>query len=120
MSESQTHHGSCHCGKIQYEVKFDKLDAGMSCNCSICRKVGALRTFVPATDFKLLGGEDALTHYKFGKQNIDHCFCATCGIHSFAQGAKPDGTKMVAVNIHCLHGVDEDKLAVKKFDGAAL
>jgi hypothetical protein len=29
------HSGSCHCGKVQFEVDVD-LDQLMTCNCSIC------------------------------------------------------------------------------------
>lgn len=30
--------GSCHCGKIAYELDEDPPTAAMACNCSICRR----------------------------------------------------------------------------------
>ena len=42
------HKGSCHCGKVAFEVEGD-IDSAMSCNCSICQRKGSLLWFVPAT-----------------------------------------------------------------------
>ena len=61
----------------------------MSCNCSICQKRGALLTFVPAAQFKLLSGEDELTDYQFNKKIVHHLFCSHCGVGSFARGNGP-------------------------------
>lgn len=91
-----------------------------SCNCSICQKRGSLLTFVPASEFKLLAGEDQLTDYQFNKRVIHHLFCKTCGILPFARGEAPGGGEMVAVNIRCLDDVDLDTLAVAPFDGRSL
>ncbi|MDP8999432.1 MAG: GFA family protein [Myxococcota bacterium] len=110
------HTGSCHCGKVRFEVE-GKFDRAISCNCSICRRRGTMLTFVPADQFTLLAGEDALTDYQFGKKVIHHVFCSTCGTASFARGAAPDGTKMCAVNVRCLDDVDLDEVQVKQFDG---
>jgi hypothetical protein len=115
MSETK-HTGSCHCGKVRYEVTGD-FKAAMSCNCSICSRTGALLSFVPESEFKLLSGEDALSDYQFNKHRIHHLFCKTCGIRSFARGQKPDGSKMVAINVRCLENFDSDALTVRKVDG---
>jgi hypothetical protein len=114
-----THAGGCHCGKVRYEVTADLGKPVIACNCSMCGKKGTLLTFVPATDFKLLAGEDALTGYQFNKKVIDHLFCSTCGVTSFARGKGRDGTPTVAINARCLDGVDVPKLNVSTFDGAS-
>ncbi|WP_235955287.1 MULTISPECIES: GFA family protein [Sphingobium] len=38
------HEGSCHCGTIRVAIEDDPVDAG-ECNCSICRRTGALWTY---------------------------------------------------------------------------
>ena len=43
--------------------------------------------------------------------------CRTCGIESFAYGAMPDGTPMVAINVKCLDGVEPLDLPVIRHDG---
>jgi hypothetical protein len=44
-------------------------------------------------------------------------FCSTCGTESFSRGQLPDGTKMVALNVRCLDGVDLDKLSPTQVNG---
>ena len=48
----QTLNGSCHCGAIAYPVEVDPATA-ITCNCSICTRLGAVWAFTPATKFKL-------------------------------------------------------------------
>ena len=117
MIELNTYVGSCHCGRVRYEAELDLSKPVMACNCSMCGRTGTLLSFVPASQFKLLSGEDALTDYQFNKQVIHHVFCATCGIKSFARGKGAGGVEMVAINARCLDGVDLDLLAVTKTDG---
>ena len=118
MSE-QTYTGSCHCGAVEYEATVD-LDRLVTCNRSICRRQGTVLGFTLPGKFKLLKGEDNLTDYQFGKKNIHHLFCKTCGVKSYAKGTAPDGTEMRAINVRCLDGVDLETLSPKKFDGASL
>ncbi len=119
MGEAKKYSGSCHCGKVRYEVMLD-LGPVLSCNCSICSRKGHLLAFVPVEQFALLSGEGALTDYQFGKKRIHHLFCSTCGISSFSKGLGPDGKEMRAVNVRCLEGVDLSSLAIEPFDGKSL
>ena len=112
----ETYKGGCHCGKIRYEVKLDLARPVISCNCSMCGRSGTLLTFVPADQFVLTSGDDALTDYQFNKHVIHHLFCRVCGIKSFARGAGKDGPT-VAINTRCLDDVDVAKLNVKQFEG---
>lgn len=83
----------------------------------MCGRSGTLLAFVPASEFTLLSGEEALADYRFNKHVIHHLFCKSCGIKPFARGQMPDGTPTVAVNVRCLEGVDLDALTIRKFDG---
>ena len=112
----ETYKGGCHCGKIRYEVKLDLARPVISCNCSMCGRSGTLLTFVPADQFVLTSGDDALTDYQFNKHVIHHLFCRVCGITSFARGTGKDGPT-VAVNTRCLDDVEVGKLNVQQFDG---
>jgi len=117
MSEAKTYSGSCHCGRVRFKVTTD-LARVISCNCSMCSRAGTLLTFVPAEQFELLSGDDALGDYQFNKHVIHHLFCRHCGIKSFAKGTPPTTNKeMRAINVRCLEGVDLDALTVQKVDG---
>ena len=92
----------------------------MACNCSRCRRLGSLLTFVPVKNFKLLAGEGQMTDFQFNKHVIHHHFCPTCGIQSFALGKGPDGSEMAAINVRCLDDVDVAAIKVMPFDGRNL
>lgn len=110
------HTGSCHCGKVRFTVEVD-LASPITCNCSYCQRRGSILAFTPAGNFVLEKGGDALTEYRFNTNRIQHLFCSTCGMESFARGAMPDGTEMVAVNLRCLEDVDVGALTPTMHDG---
>jgi hypothetical protein len=110
------HKGSCHCGKISFEVDGE-IDGALSCNCSICQRRGSLLWFVPRDSLKLLTAEDDAATYTFNKHVIKHRFCPTCGIHPYGEGVDPSGNRMAAINIRCLEGIDLAAIPVQQFDG---
>ncbi len=112
----QHHTGGCQCGAVRYEVDVD-LDNTLTCNCSRCQKLGSVLSFTPASNFKLVQGEEKLTEYLFNKNQIHHLFCKVCGIQSFARASGKDGTPMVAVNANCLDGLEPRQLKSHHFDG---
>jgi hypothetical protein len=108
--------GSCHCGKVAFDVEGEISEA-YSCNCSMCSRRGSLLWFAPRKDFTLLSGEDCLSNYLFNKHAIQHRFCRHCGIQSFAWGKDPQGNEMAAINIRCLENFDLAKVAVTQING---
>jgi hypothetical protein len=117
MSESKTYRGSCHCGKVKYDVELDLSGPVLACNCSMCGRTGSLMTFVSEDKFKLLSGEESLSDYQFNKKQIHHLFCNNCGVRSFARGVGPGGVSMCMINARCLDGVDPLTLELKHYDG---
>jgi len=115
MSETKTYSGSCHCGKVRFEVTAEIARAS-ACNCSICGRAGWLMVSVPPAQFKLKEGADAQTDYQFGKKTMHHLFCKTCGVRSFGRYVA-EGQEKIIVNLRCLEGLDVDALEVQKFDG---
>jgi len=110
--------GSCHCGKVSFEVEGELVQT-TECNCSICSRKGSLLWGVSPDNFRLLSAEQELSTYTFGKQSIEHRFCPRCGIHTFAEGIL-SGKPMVVINVRCLEGIDLSALPVKHFDGRSL
>ncbi|MCB1493139.1 MAG: GFA family protein [Rhodobiaceae bacterium] len=116
---TETHHGSCQCGAVQYDVTID-LSNTVTCNCSRCRRIGSVLAFAPREALRLISGGDNLTEYLFNRKVIRHLFCKTCGVESFAYGQMPDGTEIAAVNVNCLDGVDARALPSQAYDGASV
>ena len=112
----KTYKGSCHCGRVQFEVVTD-LDRAVECNCSICTKKGVLHHRVTPEQFTLSSGSDALTLYQFDSKIAKHWFCKYCGIHPFSNPRAAPA--MYSINVRCLDDVDLEKmnLEIKRFDG---
>ncbi len=111
--------GSCHYGKVAFEVEGEPKQV-LECNCSICSRKGSLLWFVPREALRLLTPEDRMSTYTFNKHAIQHRFCPTCGMHPFGEGTDPSGKRMAAINVPCLEGLDFSSLPVQRFDGRAL
>ena len=111
--------GSCHCGKVAFEAQGE-IGKVLACNCSMCKRKGSLLWFVPKAQFRLLTEDSAAGTYLFNKHAIRHRFCATCGIHPYAEANDRNGQPTAAINVRCLEGVDPESLEVQHFDGASL
>jgi hypothetical protein len=114
MVEKTTCEGGCHCGRVRFRVRVERLEA-IDCNCSICTKKGFLHLIVAQDAFELLAGADSLALYTFNTGVAQHRFCATCGIHPFyTPRSHPDS---IDVNVRCLDGGALDAFAITRFDG---
>lgn len=110
--------GSCHCGAVRFEVQTSVTPAAR-CNCSFCRRKGALMTpAFAASALTILSGEEALTMYQFNTRTAKHFFCKHCGIYPFHQTRKDP--LLWRANIGCLEGVDPYALDATVADGASL
>lgn len=108
--------GSCHCGRISFEVDGE-LGQVMDCNCSHCSRKGYLLWFVPREKLRLVTPESSLATYTFNKHVIKHHFCANCGCAPFGFGVGPSGAPTAAVNTRCLEGIELSTLNRMPFDG---
>jgi hypothetical protein len=111
--------GSCHCGKVAFEAEGE-IKQALSCNCSMCQRKGSLLWFIPRENMRLLTPDEAASTYLFNKHAIKHRFCATCGIHPYAEAKDREGKPTAAINIRCLEGVEIESIPVQHFDGRAL
>jgi hypothetical protein len=120
-----THAGSCHCGRVRFEVDAE-IDHVRVCDCSICRRRGALNFRVPKASLRLLTPWEDLTLYQWGTRTARDHFCPTCGILPFRRPSDPteqelrDGVAPFdgwAINVRCLDDVDIDALPVRRILG---
>jgi hypothetical protein len=110
-----THEASCHCGAIAFTVEGDFKEA-IDCNCSMCRRKGALLAAVPRAAITLKTPDAELGTYQFNTHAIYHHFCRNCGTAPFSEAV--DG-KMAMVNLRCVPDVDLKALKIVEFDGAS-
>ncbi|HEX9174100.1 MAG TPA: GFA family protein [Telluria sp.] len=116
----EKHRASCHCGAVVLELALpDGIVDLRRCDCSICRRKGAIMASVPLSGITIIQGEEALTKYEFNTHTAKHYFCSRCGIYTHHQRrSKPE---QYGFNVGCLEGVNPFDLAgVPTNDGANL
>lgn len=115
-----SYQGSCHCGAVRFTFRGPEIDKGLRCNCSLCRRKGALMSaFVVAPEeIEIVAEPGALATYGFGSKVAKHHFCARCGIYPFHQTLRKPGH--YRVNLGCVEGLDSTSLPFDVFDGASL
>ncbi len=58
---------TCHCGAVELDVTLsDGLKTARRCDCSFCRRRGAIAVTAPLDGVKIVRGEDRLTLYQWG------------------------------------------------------
>jgi hypothetical protein len=113
----ERHKASCHCGAVELELTLpDGIVDPRRCDCSICRRKGAIVASVPLSGLRVVKGDDVLTLYQFNTHTAKHWFCSRCGIYTHHQRrSSPDE---YGYNVGCLEGVNPFDLgAVPTNDG---
>ena len=101
----RTYQGRCHCGAVRFEADIDWSAGTLKCNCTICTKTRVWGVVVAGV-FRLTEGHETLQVYRFGSQQMAHCFCRHCGVHPFAQGSSAAfGGAFTVVHVNCLDGL---------------
>ena len=99
----------CHCGAVEIEVNLkDGLTNLKRCNCSMCKRKGAIIKNINKEDLKIIKGEDKLNVYQFKTKVAKHYFCNTCGIHTHNLRRADPNT--YGINIACLEGIDPQEI----------
>ncbi|MDP5333634.1 MAG: GFA family protein, partial [Paracoccaceae bacterium] len=99
------HRLTCHCGAVELAVRLsDGLATARRCDCSFCRRRGAIAVSAPLDGISIVKGADNLTLYQWGTGAAKHWFCKTCGIYTHHQ--RRSNPEQYGVNAACLEGVN--------------
>jgi hypothetical protein len=109
---------SCHCGAIRIRVR--RLPRTVtSCNCSICRRYGALWAYYRPTSVTIEAPKNALSTYSWKQRIRDYHRCKRCGCvthytYRGQQRYKAMGVNAANFDLSVLTGV-----RIRHLDGAA-
>ena len=95
----------CHCGEVEAEINApSSLEKILRCNCSICKRKGAIMSMVKNEDFKITKGERMLRLYQFHSKVAKHFFCSICGIYTHHNPRS--NPAMTGFNLGCIDDID--------------
>ena len=96
---------SCHCGQVEAEINLpNNLDKVIRCNCSICKRKGAIMFMVKNDNFKIIKGLDKINLYQFHTKVAKHYFCSNCGIYTHHNPRS--NSAMTGFNLGCVDEID--------------
>ena len=108
--------GSCHCGTVQFELS-EPPGKLVDCNCSACRRFGALWGHVPVGSVEIIAAPDSTISYRHGDRTLAFHTCRTCGCTTHWENLHQGGETM-AVNFRMCDPKVVDQFQIKRFDGA--
>lgn len=113
----EKHTASCHCGTVELELTLPRgIEEPRRCDCSMCRRRGAIVASVSLENLRIVKGQEALHLYQFGTRTAQHFFCSVCGIYTHHQ--RRSNPTQYGYNVACLEGVNPFELDnVKTYDG---
>jgi len=105
--------GTCHCGAVTFEVPSAPEEV-KECNCSICRRTGALLAYYSPKDVRVSGATDI---YMWGDREIEFHRCKVCGNFTHWWPVGPAVDRM-GVNARLMSPELLDGIRILEFDGA--
>jgi hypothetical protein len=109
---------TCHCGTIRIQVRQLPRTV-ISCNCSICRRYGALWAYYKPTSVAIEAPKGSLSKYSWNQKIRDYHRCKQCGCvtHYTYRGRQRD--KTIGVNAANFSPPALAEVRVRHLDGAA-
>jgi hypothetical protein len=109
---------SCHCGAIRLHVR--QLPRTVtSCNCSICRRYGALWAYYKPTSVRIEAPKDGLRKYSWNKRIRDYHRCKQCGCVTHYTYRGQQRQRTMGVNAANFAPSELAGVRVRHLDGAA-
>ncbi|MTI09154.1 GFA family protein [Curvivirga aplysinae] len=107
----------CHCGNVEIELQLPNgIENPRRCDCSFCRRRGAIAGSVTLDRLKVVKGQKHLKLYQFKTNTAEHYFCDTCGIYTHHR--RRSNPHEYGYNVGCLEGVNPFDLGdVETADG---
>lgn len=109
--------GTCHCGAVAFELRTAPRHA-VACNCSICRRLGAVWGHGDARDITITAAPEATIRYSHGDKEIAFHTCRTCGATTHWEGIAGQGKERMAVNLRLAEPGTIEAIGLRHFDGA--
>ncbi|MFT3809045.1 MAG: GFA family protein [Micropepsaceae bacterium] len=107
---------TCHCGAVSIETA-SAPETLTNCNCSLCRRTGALWAYYPPSAVRVAHPHDGLDGYIQGDRSLTTWRCRTCGCITHWTAVDPAYERM-AVNARLMPPEIVRAARVRNFDGA--
>ena len=109
---------TCHCGAVRIEIPRRPRTL-TNCNCSICRRYGALWAYYKASDVRIASAPGATAGYSWGEKMLRFVRCNGCGCIVNWEAVQPTERSRVGVNVRNFEPAAIGAVRIRRLDGAA-
>ncbi len=108
---------TCHCGAVRVELPRRPRSV-TSCNCSMCRRYGALWAYYRPSAIRVVCAKGATAGYMWGRKTIRFVRCRTCGcVTHYERPRSPE--RKIGVNVRNVEPALLGPVRIRRLDGAA-
>lgn len=109
---------TCHCGALHITVPRRPRSL-TNCNCSICRRLGALWAYYPLAQVTVQAPPDGTDDYAWGDRKLRFVRCRNCGCVTHWLPLRPTAESRMGVNARNFDPQQLGAPRIRLLDGAS-
>lgn len=117
MGRTIFYKGSCHCGAVKFRL-FVEPRWLVSCNCSICSRLGALWAHIESDEVAVEYEKGSTIAYSWAEETLEFHTCKYCGCTTHWENVDPETHTRMAVNFRMCSSDDMANFRIRILDGA--
>ena len=106
---------ACHCTAVRFEIT-ELPTWVLDCNCTICRRYGAIWTYPDAGKVTIVSGADATDTYTWGDRGLAFHRCKECGCVTHMTVVDTDPTQVYGINARLIPTLDPASVRLRQKD----
>src|SRR5215813_6221907 len=106
---------ACHCTAVRFEVA-ELPDWVVDCNCTLCRRYGAIWTYPDAAKVTFVGDTAATDAYLWGDRSLSFHRCRVCGCLTHMVAVDIDPPRIRGLNARMIPTLDPTSVRLIQVD----
>jgi len=106
---------ACHCTAVRLEITELPTEV-LDCNCTLCRRYGAIWAYPKAEHVKIVSGEDATDTYLWGNEWLAFHRCKACGCVMYMVAVKENPPWIYGINARMIPTLDPKRIRLRQKD----
>ncbi|TFW06801.1 GFA family protein [Oxalobacteraceae bacterium OM1] len=108
---------TCHCGAVSIAIPRAP-EAVTNCNCSICRRYGALWAYFNSTEVDIQAAPGVTDEYAWGEKSLAFVRCSHCGCVTHWRPLEGRTSPRMGVNVRNFEPEQIGPVRIRLLDGA--
>ena len=106
---------ACHCTAVRFELA-EPPSWVLDCNCTLCRRYGALWAYPDAAGVRFVQGLDATDAYVWGDRELSFHRCQECGCVTHMAALETEPARIYGINARLIPTLDPASVRLRQRD----